>query len=627
MLQNVAALIPGSSGLAVTLRGRIAVRPRLAGGSGLRGRAYPTQFGAASFAGSSALLLVDNSTWPNVIHTAHANDSGEEYLVSNVNDGQCLVVQGPSLVGRATPGTGPAQNISFGGTLHLTNYVLADDQSALNANVATLQSQVTTLQGTEATDASNIATLQTQSATLISQVATLQAQVASLNQQVSILSATSHVGPLQATLAATSGMLVRPGVLALASGTLVGSSALTGDIEHEILMAAAFAPQPGLSASAGLIANISVRLTPGFFMTAVGGGPGFVAPAPMQIASGVSLVGFALAAQPAPMASAVRLSAAASNLLTILPGMMGVASALAADSARTTIMAPVLLAPAGALALIGPLLSGAIPAELDGTSGINVAPSLQQWITTASLAPNLGLAISATSLLQASSALAMQVALTAVARLARPGSARFAPSFALAANAVVSTSTFDSTNMAPGLALSNGNLTVTGTSASNYGSVRGTRSQSSGKRYFEVTFNTQPTSGLGGSAGVVNSSFVLAGNYPGVDANSWGVGDNGGGAGNSTIYNGTGGYNFSSPASGDVAMVAVDQTAGNIYLGMNGTWAGGSFGSQVYTFGLGMQLWPAVFALQQLGTNSVATINTGGSAFAYAPPSGYTAWG
>lgn len=396
MLQQIAAtFIPGSSGLAAAPWSLVGVRQTLAGTSALRSNGYPGQFGNALFQGASSLLVVDNSTWPNVIHSAHANDLIEEDVRTNVNDGQCLVVDGPSLVGRVTTGYGPAQRILFGGTLHVTGYTLADDQSVLTANVATLQSQVATLQSTESADASNIAALQaqnttqaTQNASLQTQINALQAQITSLNQQVTILSATSHVGPLQALLAVTSNMLARTSAMVLATpaGFAVGSN-LQGNIGHEVFMAAGFAAQFSLSASAVQVASTGpLRFAPSFWMTAVAGGPGIATPAPMQVASGLALTGFALFAQPAAMAATFGMAASAGNLLTTLPGLMSVTSGLAATAVSAKYLAPTTIAASTTLAT-GTILQGAALGEMDGVSALLAAGSLQQWIGTAATLP------------------------------------------------------------------------------------------------------------------------------------------------------------------------------------------------------------------------------------------------
>jgi hypothetical protein len=202
----------------------------------------------------------------------------------------------------------------------------------------------------------------------------------------------------------------------------------------------------------------------------------------------------------------------------------------------------------------------------------------------------------------------------------------------LTGTAIFPTSTLDPATLPAGEVLSNGNLTVTGTSVGQYGCARGTKTQSSGKRYFEVRFDNQSnTGGLGAMAGLANSSFSFGnGIYPGYDANSWGVGSVGTGA-NQEIFSSSAQGTAGVPTSGDVAMVAVDFSSGYIWFGVNNTWFNGSgpVGGGDYVFTSGTALWPVVFVYEYSSTapGLAATFNSGGSAFKYTVPSGFVAWG
>lgn len=193
--------------------------------------------------------------------------------------------------------------------------------------------------------------------------------------------------------------------------------------------------------------------------------------------------------------------------------------------------------------------------------------------------------------------------------------------------AAVRTSAFDPAFMAVGLQLSNNNRTVTGIGTTNYGSVRGTLSQSSGKFYFEVTFNTQysGSTGAGALAGIATNSFTMQNNYPGSDGNSYGVGS--WFQANSEISGGIAKGNIGIPANGDVAMIAVDQTAppnAAIWFGVNGAWFNGVgvSGIQDYVF-RGAALYPIGF----VQNNLVLTLNTGNVPFKFALPLGFSKWG
>lgn len=181
-----------------------------------------------------------------------------------------------------------------------------------------------------------------------------------------------------------------------------------------------------------------------------------------------------------------------------------------------------------------------------------------------------------------------------------------------------------------------------GNSSPPQGDVRGTKSQSSGKLYFECTINTL-SNGTGMGAGVCTSAFTFnTGQLIGQDqlAASWGVAylvgnayyqDEHAGAatGPNTLGVGT------TPVAGDVIGVAVDFSQGAVYCHVNGTYlasfynGGGSFNSSYIDFsvGIGTTLYPLVQVDGVPGTFSSITINVGNAAFKYALPSGFTAWG
>jgi len=111
--------------------------------------------------------------------------------------------------------------------------------------------------------------------------------------------------------------------------------------------------------------------------------------------------------------------------------------------------------------------------------------------------------------------------------------------------------------------LTNGNLNVvTGTSGN--GMSVGTIGMSSGKYYWEVTLNAAQNYAVIGIVGP-NQAF-LAGNYVGLDSNSWGYQ----GDGNSRNNNSTSSYG-NSYVDGDVIGVAFDADTGSLYFYKNGT--------------------------------------------------------
>jgi hypothetical protein len=198
------------------------------------------------------------------------------------------------------------------------------------------------------------------------------------------------------------------------------------------------------------------------------------------------------------------------------------------------------------------------------------------------------------------------------------------------------------------LTLSNNNRTVTAKSLSYYANARGTKSQSSGKKYFEVKV-TQTDINTGGgttlAVGLVNSTFSMTLNNVSI-----GAGD---ATNNSTaaclfsntsasayiLYN-SAAFVASITASGaavnDVIGIAASFGAGivSIAVAVNGMWANNGLASSTLTaFDMtnwapasGMPLYPAV-SVTQFVSQGQLVLNVGNAAFAYTMPAGYTAWG
>jgi hypothetical protein len=197
----------------------------------------------------------------------------------------------------------------------------------------------------------------------------------------------------------------------------------------------------------------------------------------------------------------------------------------------------------------------------------------------------------------------------------------------------------------PGV-LSNSNRTLTAgsTNAAVYNDIKGTKSQNTGKYYFEVTIVTQDNTG-GQGVGLVNPSWVAGGLYAGSNAN--GVGCTSAGVGvNYVVYQG--GTQQSSvptvvPANGDVIGVAVDSSGTVVlaqtlvYFRVNTIWNNAGSGGTTLTPTSWDYAWPAITTLFPAcncvnlasggGFTGVNTLNVGNTAFVRAPPSGFVAWG
>jgi hypothetical protein len=200
-------------------------------------------------------------------------------------------------------------------------------------------------------------------------------------------------------------------------------------------------------------------------------------------------------------------------------------------------------------------------------------------------------------------------------------------------------STFNPSDKAATVTLSNGNLTATqNTTASTFEAGRSTTSRGSGLAYFELTITSRSSSSghnQGTVFGFANSSATLTGGYPGANNNSVGAqtGDNPGGILYNTAAYGT--YIGTQVSAGDVVGIAVDMNKGlfwikNVTTASN--WnnsasadpAAGVGGFGVPTVSDAFFMWAGA----NLGVVAdVSTVNFGAAAFAGTLPSGYVAWG
>jgi hypothetical protein len=198
-------------------------------------------------------------------------------------------------------------------------------------------------------------------------------------------------------------------------------------------------------------------------------------------------------------------------------------------------------------------------------------------------------------------------------------------------------STFDPAHTTASVALSNANKTATGTSTTNNGMSRGTKSHSSGKLYLEMTVGVNGNSTAQG--GLCNSSYTLTTGAIGsaslggdAAGNSIGVAQYGLGyqpffkAGNVTDVTLP-----ITPATGDTLMLALDLGAGNFYFGANGTWC--CAGNNSTTFfpaspdysGVAAGTW---YPIAQVDGNPTGAyyILTSAAAYLYPAPSGFSKW-
>jgi hypothetical protein len=173
--------------------------------------------------------------------------------------------------------------------------------------------------------------------------------------------------------------------------------------------------------------------------------------------------------------------------------------------------------------------------------------------------------------------------------------------------------------------LTNGNLTATHATTNPNMGARGNVAASSGKYYFEITRSVQvSTDGLGLVTVAGTYGNVLAGLNCTVAFT---------GSGNLSSNNGASGKNIGILSAGTVIGIAVDLTARKAWFrkGAAGLWNGLAIGSEDPVAGLGgLVVAPTSSFLPVVafgtGVGGAFILNSGGSAFVGAAPSGFNNW-
>ncbi|MGY4570804.1 hypothetical protein ACVWY5_003874 [Bradyrhizobium sp. USDA 3256] len=185
--------------------------------------------------------------------------------------------------------------------------------------------------------------------------------------------------------------------------------------------------------------------------------------------------------------------------------------------------------------------------------------------------------------------------------------------------------TFDTGTLSSNVVLSNGNLTATRTDG-NAGGVRSTSYKSTGKPFCSYTVGAShgSTDFLGLMSASTTGYFAAINGNTGSGAGVW--------LGNGNIVNNGGGAGSlgAGLVAGDVLDVCYDAVSGLVYFRRNGgPWNGSGTANPLTQTGgvaVGVGYAPAA-AFSQYGSPQVGdnfTLNSGGSAFPYAPPTGWS---
>lgn len=178
--------------------------------------------------------------------------------------------------------------------------------------------------------------------------------------------------------------------------------------------------------------------------------------------------------------------------------------------------------------------------------------------------------------------------------------------------------TWNPSDAASGISLSNGNLDAEVTSGSNWRGVRPTAGFASGKRYFELLIVSTASSNT--TIGLWNGTATLS--DPGRTANGRGIQSNAGGL--TTGW--TAGHANFSYVTNDVIGFAFDMSTGNGFVSKNGVWQSSSdpvAQTTPWVTGLNTTVYAGA---SFFGTSDKCRIRTKNSEFSYSPPSGYLSY-
>jgi hypothetical protein len=183
----------------------------------------------------------------------------------------------------------------------------------------------------------------------------------------------------------------------------------------------------------------------------------------------------------------------------------------------------------------------------------------------------------------------------------------------------------------PNVTLSNGNLDLASSNSNSYDLARSTVGIGSGKWYWETTITDRPSVFYARFCIGISAAGDPLDNYVGKSANSYGYfADVNNVALASKVNNdsftalGEGGY-----TTGDIVMVAFDNSNGNLWFGKNGTWllsGNPSTGANpIFSSIPNRTYFPGISPFTSNSFAAAATVNFGQRPFAYTAPSGFKA--
>lgn len=179
------------------------------------------------------------------------------------------------------------------------------------------------------------------------------------------------------------------------------------------------------------------------------------------------------------------------------------------------------------------------------------------------------------------------------------------------------------------ITLTNGNLTAQNTGVTSNALVRATSYQSAGKYYFEIVITNLSTGSPSPYAGLADATASLS-QALGQNAGSYAARMGTTGTYHNATYS-SGYFGGTFLTNGDVLGVAVDFTAGAIWMSRNGAWGGSASISEIEAADTSRARWTSVSgpltpaaSLNTSGTPALTLIVAPGS-LSYTVPTGFTA--
>lgn len=182
--------------------------------------------------------------------------------------------------------------------------------------------------------------------------------------------------------------------------------------------------------------------------------------------------------------------------------------------------------------------------------------------------------------------------------------------------------TWNPNDKGSGIVLANNNLTALLPVSADQ-SVKSTTSKTTGKWYFEV--RSKWVASEDDVAGIWDTTSTLT-NFPGANANGYGIVYNQSQTRWEILHNGIFTFVSDTPSAWSIIGVCLDLSSNFIYYNKNGADLYGNPAAGTGGESIAAGTWYAAVGGGFGDANTQMTANFGATAFAFTPPSGFTAW-